>query len=75
MTQGVSKSHAALERQRIERAWLRSEAYLARSLRNLERTVKSTMSPRRVVRERLAWCVVGALVIGFALGWKHESDR
>lgn len=48
---------------------------MAPAVRKLARTVTRTMSPRRVLRARLGWFLVGSLLIGFALGWRHEDDR
>lgn len=75
MSQAATRNRNIPERQRIELAWARSEEDLLRAVRKLERTVTRTVSPRRIVRERLGWTLVGALLIGVAAGWRRGPDR
>jgi hypothetical protein len=75
MSQAALRSRSIPERQRIELAWARSEEDLLRAVRKLEQTVTRTLSPRRIVRQRLGWYLAGALLIGFAAGWRRGSDR
>ncbi len=75
MSQAAVKPRRIPERERLERAWARSEEDLGRAVRKLERTVTKAVSPRRIVRERLAWYLLGALLVGVAVGWRSEGNR